>query len=84
MPLATYEMKLNHLLLEIWENLCVEKLGVKKDSSDFQPPKSWRKFYHVGTPVCAIPAAGTQPNPTLGYTCSSTADGRGRRTASKE
>jgi len=32
---------------EIWENLCIERLGVKKDGDHFRPPKSWRKFYHV-------------------------------------
>lgn len=36
-----------YLLKEIWEDLCVQRFAIRKDSEDFEPPKSWRKFYHV-------------------------------------
>lgn len=38
-------------LIEVWRDLCIKKFDdVRRDhvKEDFQCPKSWRKYYHVG------------------------------------
>lgn len=32
---------------EIWQNLCIQRFGLKPEGDDSKSPKSWRKFYHV-------------------------------------
>ncbi|KAF8319411.1 hypothetical protein DL93DRAFT_2164617 [Clavulina sp. PMI_390] len=36
-------------LLEVWQSVCVKRFALRLDAEDFEPPKSWRKFYHNET-----------------------------------